>query len=84
VFAADLTRLGRDAIEWFRLLDLCRAYDVLLTIDGKVYDIRDNSELLVTRLVATIGEPENLMRRHRRQTSSTALAKLWQTWTTDT
>jgi len=76
LFASDLTRLGRDATEWFRLLDLCRAHDVLLILDGKVYDIQDNGELLLTRLGAIIGEHENLMRRENMDRGRLAKASM--------
>jgi DNA invertase Pin-like site-specific DNA recombinase len=63
VFAADLKRLGREAIEWLMLLGRCRTYDTLLIIDGKVYDIRDRSDWLITALEAMLGEHENWGRR---------------------
>ncbi len=63
LFMADLTRGGRDALEWFRLLELCRRHDVLIVIDGKVYDVNGSSELLMARLMAMMAEHDNLMRR---------------------
>ncbi len=62
IFVSDLTRIGRDAAEYFKLLNLCAIHDTLIVVDGRVYDLRDSSELLTTQLVAVIGEHENRMR----------------------
>jgi DNA invertase Pin-like site-specific DNA recombinase len=56
-------RLGRNASEWYRFLDLCRAYDVLVIVDGRVYDPNDRGDLLLLRIMATIAEDENISRR---------------------
>lgn len=67
MFLADLTRGGRDALEWFRLLSLCQAHDTLIVIDGKVYDPNNSGELLMARLLATLAEHDNLTRRETLQ-----------------
>lgn len=75
IFISDMTRIGREAFELFRLLDLCRRYDVLFVIDGKVCDPNDNAELLVVRFSATLAEHENTMRRENMNRGRTAKAK---------
>ncbi len=67
VLISDFTRLGRDSEEWSAFLRLCRIYDVLIIIDGKVHNPGDNSELLIAKILATIGEYDNLMRREHLQ-----------------
>ena len=63
IFVSDATRAGRDAIEWFMLLERCRRHNVLVIANGKVHDPRDDADMLTMRLIATIGEHENNMRR---------------------
>jgi DNA invertase Pin-like site-specific DNA recombinase len=63
IFLADLSRGGRDAAEWFRLLGLCQTHDVLIVLDGHVHDPNNSGELLMTRLLATMAEHENRTRR---------------------
>lgn len=65
IFLSDLTRGGRDATEWFRLLHLCRQQNVLIVVDGKVYDVNDSGEMLMAQLMTTLGEHENRMRREQ-------------------
>lgn len=67
IFLADLTRGGRDALEWFRLLSICQAHDTLIVIDGKVYDPNNSGELLIARMLATLAEHDNLTRRETLQ-----------------
>ena len=67
VLIADHTRLGRDSEEWSAFLRICRLYEVLLIIDGKVHDPCDNSELLIAKMLATLGEYDNLLRREHLQ-----------------
>lgn len=75
IFMSDLTRGGRDAIEWFRLLGLCRLHDTLFVVDGRVHDPNNSGELLITRLLATVGEHENLMRRENMNRGRIAKAR---------
>jgi DNA invertase Pin-like site-specific DNA recombinase len=74
VILSDITRGGRDALEWYHLLHLCRIHDVLLVVDGKVHDPKDNSDLLLARIIATVGEHENLMRMESMQRGRLAKA----------
>jgi DNA invertase Pin-like site-specific DNA recombinase len=74
IFLADLSRGGRDAEEWFRLLTLCQTHDVLIVLDGHVYDPNDSRELLMTRLLATVAEHENRTRRETMQRGRMAKA----------
>ena len=39
IFLADMVRGGRNAAEWLRLLERCRVHEVLIVIDGRVYDL---------------------------------------------
>jgi DNA invertase Pin-like site-specific DNA recombinase len=63
IFLADMTRGGRDAAEWLLLLERCRAHQVLIVVDGKVYDVNDNAERLLAQLQATLAEYDNVTRR---------------------
>jgi len=61
---ADMTRGGRDAVEWLMLIRLLQTHDVLLAIDGRVEDLSNESSKLTTQLLSVIGEHENVMRCH--------------------
>lgn len=74
IFLADLTRGGRDAAEWFRLLTLCQTHDTLIVLDGQVYDPNNSGELLIARMLATLAEHENRMRRETLQRGRLAKA----------
>lgn len=63
IFMADLSRVGRDATAWFILIERCKLHDVLVVADGRVYDMKDSSEMLLARLLATLSEHDNIMRR---------------------
>jgi DNA invertase Pin-like site-specific DNA recombinase len=67
VFLSDMSRGGRDASEWFQFLALCQRYDTLIVVDGQVYDPNDPSGLLMTRLLATVAEHDNWIRRQTMQ-----------------
>lgn len=75
IFCADVTRVGREAAEFFRLINLCKLHDCLFVVNGAVNDFNDNSSFLLTRVLATIGEHENLVRReHMRRGRDTKAA----------
>ncbi|MGD0950430.1 MAG: recombinase family protein [Candidatus Binatia bacterium] len=63
IFVSDLSRLGRDAEEWFALLNLCVNHDVLIVADGKVHNFQDRGDLLLARIGAVMAEHDNLTRR---------------------
>lgn len=63
ILVSDFTRGGRDAMEWFRLIDLCMQHDALIIVNGKVYDLEDGNELLLARIIASLGDHENGVRR---------------------
>jgi DNA invertase Pin-like site-specific DNA recombinase len=67
VFLSDLSRGGRDAREWFDFLALCQQHGTLLVVDGQVNDPNDPNGLLMTRLLATLAEHDNLTRRQTMQ-----------------
>jgi len=81
ICVADVMRGGRDALEWYRLLDLCLVFDVLVAVDGRVYDPKDPSDLLTARLLATLGEHDNSTRRKTLMDGRATLARRGQTVT---
>ena len=48
VFGIEISRLARNTIEWFQLLDLCRVHDVAIIEDSHVYlPSRDDDSLIL-------------------------------------
>ena len=37
IFIADITRAARNAQDWQDLIEMCRQHDVLVVVDGKIY-----------------------------------------------
>src|SRR5262249_28318391 len=56
VLVSDLPRLGRDADEAFAFIRDCKDRDVLIVVDGKVFNTRHRSDLLQARLHAMFAE----------------------------
>ena len=56
VCVSDMSRLGRNAAELLSFLADCSAHGVLLAVDGKVLDPRDQSDWLLNALHAVLGE----------------------------
>ncbi len=56
LLAVDFTRFGRDAAQWFTLLNLCARFDVLVALDGRVYDMRVSGHVVFAKLMAVISE----------------------------
>jgi DNA invertase Pin-like site-specific DNA recombinase len=65
VLVSDLTRLGRDADEAFAFIRGCKDRDVLIVVDGKVFDTRHRTDLLQTRLQAIFAEMDRDSLRER-------------------
>ena len=48
VFGIEVSRLARNTIEWFQLLDLCRRHDTVLIEDSHIYcPSRDDDSLVL-------------------------------------
>ena len=62
VFASDQSRLARNAVEWINFLTLCRIHRVLLVLNGRVVEVRDDSDAFGTSIVALVDEFENRKR----------------------
>jgi len=63
VILADMSRGGRNAADWFLLLERCRIYHVLIILDRKVHDLTSSTERLITQFLATLSEYDNTTRR---------------------
>lgn len=63
VLLTDHTRAGRRSIEWFELLEDFERHDVLMAINGTVYDAHDAGTMLASKIQAVFGEHENRVRR---------------------
>ena len=59
LFASDQSRLARNAIEWFQFLEICRAHDCLLVLDGRIVHLGDGGDGFTSRIVALVDEFEN-------------------------
>src|SRR5262245_22466140 len=44
IFAADQSRLARNAVEWITFLELCRINHVLLVLDGRIIQLKDDGD----------------------------------------
>ena len=75
IFIADFTRAGRNARDWLELIEACKLHDVLVVVDGRIYDLRDSRERFLSNLIATFGEHENEMRRETLQRARIAKAR---------
>jgi len=65
VLVSDLTRLGRDADEAFAFIRDCKDHDVLIIVDGKVFDTRHRNDLLQARPQAIFAEMDRDALRER-------------------
>jgi DNA invertase Pin-like site-specific DNA recombinase len=63
VFASDQSRLARNAIEWFKFLNLCRSHDVLLVLNGRIIRLNDGGDGFSSRIVALVDEYDLETRR---------------------
>jgi len=62
IFISDVSRGGRNALELFELIDLCKVHETLIVIDGVPHDMQNSAEALTTRILSTIVEHENSAR----------------------
>ena len=65
VFGIEVSRLARNTIEWFQLLDLCRTHDVVLVEDDQVYAPGRDDDSLVLGIKGTVSAAELSVLRAR-------------------
>ena len=63
IFAANQSRLARNAVEWITFLELCRINHVLLVLDGRIIQLKDDGDAFSSSVVALVDEFENRKRR---------------------
>ena len=51
VFGIEVSRLARNTVEWFQLLDLCRVNDTILVEDSQVYAPGREDDVLILGLL---------------------------------
>ncbi|MCY4140632.1 MAG: recombinase family protein [Rhodobacteraceae bacterium] len=67
VFGLEVTRLARNPVEWFQLLDWCRMTDTLLVEGEQVYSPARHDDNLVLSIKGTLSESEAFLIRTRLQ-----------------
>ncbi len=65
VFGIEVSRLARNTIEWFQLLDLCRVNDTVLVEDGQVYAPGREDDGLILGIKGTFSANELSVLRAR-------------------
>ena len=65
VFGIEVSRLARNTIEWFQLLDLCRVNDTVLVEDGQVYAPGREDDGLILGIKGTFSATELSVLRAR-------------------
>ncbi len=75
LIAVDFTRLGREAGNWFHLLNICAAFDVLVALDGRVYDMRVSGHLVYAKLMAVVSDIDTSYRSETMRRGRVAKAK---------
>ena len=58
VFGIEVSRLARNTVEWFQLLDLCRLNDTILIEDSQVYAPGHNDDDLILGIKGTVSAAE--------------------------
>ncbi len=67
VFGLEVSRLARNPVEWFQLLDWCRMTDTLLVEGEQVYSPARHDDNLVLSIKGTLSESEAFLIRTRLQ-----------------
>ena len=67
VFGLEVSRLARNSVEWFQLLDWCRMTDTLLVEGEQVYAPARHDDSLVLGIKGTLSEAEAFLIRERLQ-----------------
>jgi len=62
VIAANTSRLSRNLIDLIQLFALAARYEVVLIVDNKVIDPRDDHDIFVSRILGSVAEYENKLR----------------------
>ena len=65
VFGIEISRLARNTIEWFQLLDLCRTHDVVIVEDSQAYLPSSDDDSLVLGIRGTMSASELSVLRAR-------------------
>ena len=65
VFGLEISRLARNTMEWFQLLDLCRTHDVALIEDSHVYLPSSDDDSLILGIRGTMSASELSVLRAR-------------------
>lgn len=58
VFGLEVSRLARNSLDWYELLELAAAFDALIADEDGVYDVNDFNDRLLLGLKGTISEVE--------------------------
>lgn len=67
VFGIEVSRLARNTVEWFQLLDLCRRNNTVIVEDNQVYAPGRNDDDLVLGIKGTVSSAELTLIRARLQ-----------------
>ena len=67
VFGLEVSRLARNSVEWFQLLDWCRMTDTLLVEGEQIYAPARHDDSLVLGIKGTLSEAEDFLIRERLQ-----------------
>ena len=65
VFGLEISRLARNTVEWFQLLDLCRTNDVAIIEDNHVYLPSSDDDSLILGIRGTMSASELSVLRAR-------------------
>ncbi|MDH3675329.1 MAG: recombinase family protein [Anaerolineae bacterium] len=65
VFGLEVSRLARNSLDWYQLLELAAAFDVLIADEDGVYDPAEFNDRLLLGLKGTISEVELYQIRSR-------------------
>ena len=58
VFGLEISRLARNSLDWYQLLELAAAFDVLIADEDGVYNPAEFNDRLLLGLKGTISEVE--------------------------
>lgn len=58
ILGLELSRLARNSLDWYQLLELAAAFDVLIADEDGVYDVSEFNDRLLLGLKGTISEVE--------------------------
>ena len=65
IFGIEVSRLARNTVEWFQLLDLCRRHDAVLVEDSHIYCPSRDDDSLVLGIKGTVSVAELSLIRAR-------------------